>query len=288
MSDEAQLEAASPEGVLGTPAVSVPPAAHSPSRRRRVWRWVTVALVGAAVTAAVVPVVMVSIGLRRARACFAAVEAPRGAALPDCGGEMRWYIWPSYVPWTSWDARYQAEELWVRMAATDYVDAAVGKADRAALAAAADGALEAATRLRIGSKRLALDQLGPAMGAPDPGRLADDLGDRRTLLARAHEHDEWQLRLHTLDAALTEGDLAKATELAKRYAALDPRDDDLRTQVAAVLCLGDDPRRARHGAARPRLQAPRGHVARLGRRARAHRGLRRPRRVPAAGATDDR
>jgi hypothetical protein len=257
MSDHLPIEAASPNGEpgdgepeaspRGRPTTTAPAAAGAaaaaPLRRRHLWRWVGLALLGAAAVAALAPGVMVSAGTRRARACFDAVQAPRGAALPDCGAEMRWFIWPSYVPWTSWDARYQAEELWVRLAATEYVDAAVGRADRAALAAAADGALEAATRLRRGSKRLALDHLGPAMGVPDPGRLADDHGDRVTLLARAHDHGEWQLRLHTLDAALTEGDLAKATELAKRYATLDPRDEDLRTQVAAVLCLGDDPRR---------------------------------------------
>lgn len=225
------------------PALDARAEATAPRRPRRLWRWVALALLGAAVTACFVPGLMVATGARRARTCFAAVQAPRGATLPDCGAEMKWFIWPSYVPWTSWDARYLAEELWVRLAATDYIDAAVGRADRAALAPAAASALEAATRMREGSKRLALDQLGPAMSVPDPGRLAEDLGDRATLMARAHEHGEWQLRQRALDAALTEGDLPKATEIAKRLASFDPRDEDLRTQVAAVLCLGDDPRR---------------------------------------------
>src|SRR6185369_5068081 len=36
-----------------------------------------------------------------------------------------------------------------------------------------------------------------------------------------------------------QGDAARAGALARRYAEFDPRDEDLRTVIAAVLCLAD-------------------------------------------------
>ena len=96
---------------------------------------------------------------------------------------------------------------------------------------------------RAGSQRLVLDELGPAVAAPDVGKAATAIGDRRTLIDR---HDDWgdlTVRIAAMRAALDEGDLTRAGTIAKRYADFDPRDEDLRATVAALLCLGDDPKR---------------------------------------------
>jgi hypothetical protein len=209
----------------------------------RVLRWVGAGALLLAAAGAAAPVAMVSIGTRRARDCLAAFEAARGPGAPDCSGQVEWFMVPAHVPWTSWDARYRAEELLVRVAVSSYVDRAVGHPDRASLARAAPEVDEAAQLLRGGSRRLALEHLGSAIAAPDLGRMADDFGDRATLLQRGEGWVAWQVRMHAIDAALVEGDLARATALARRYAEFDPRDDDLRTQIGALLCLEDDPRR---------------------------------------------
>lgn len=184
---------------------------------------------------------MVDIGTRRARACVAAYEAPRDAALPECQREMRWFVMPSRLPWTATPARYRAEELAARIAIAGYTDALVGRPDHDALARAATGVETWAKALRDGSQRLALEELGPAVGAPDLGREAALGGDRATLLASFERWGDWDVRLQALSAALIEGDLPRASAIARRYAAFDPRDEDLRTAVAATLCLGVDP-----------------------------------------------
>jgi len=51
------------------------------------------------------------------------------------------------------------------------------------------------------------------------------------------------VRLHALDAALVEGDVKGAGLLAKHYADFDPRDEDLRSQLAALLCMTGDSKR---------------------------------------------
>jgi hypothetical protein len=94
-----------------------------------------------------------------------------------------------------------------------------------------------------GSQRLRFDELGPTIGAPELGRWADHLGDRATLLAHGEAWTEWPIRLHAMEAALIEGDATRAVALASRYAEFDPRDQDLRAAVAAVLCLGGRARR---------------------------------------------
>src|SRR5262249_3944172 len=45
------------------------------------------------------------------------------------------------------------------------------------------------------------------------------------------------------EAALVEGGLAPAVELARRYAEWDPRDEDVRVAVGSLLCLGGDEKR---------------------------------------------
>ncbi|WP_437513559.1 hypothetical protein [Sorangium sp. So ce1099] len=184
------------------------------------------------------PVAVVRAGARRAAACLASVEAPRGPALPDCRSEIRWFAMPSRLPWTYRAASAHAEELGVRAAVAEYVDAAVGRPDRAALAGATETVETAQAMVAAGSGRITFDELGPACGAPRLAREAARLGDRRTLLERPDRWPDWHVRVQTLRAALSEGDLPRALAIASSYAAMDPRDEDLRTTVGAILCLG--------------------------------------------------
>ncbi|WP_437801524.1 hypothetical protein [Sorangium sp. So ce693] len=184
------------------------------------------------------PVAAVLVGTRTAAACLASIEAPRGPALPDCRPEIRWFALPSRLPWTYRTASALAEELGVRAAVADYTDAAVGRPDPAALAGATEAVATAQAMVAAGTGRITFDELGPACGAPSLGREAARLGDRRALLSQPDRWTDWHVRVHTLRAALTEGDLQRALAIAKGYAAMEPRDEDLRTTTGAILCLG--------------------------------------------------
>jgi hypothetical protein len=206
-------------------------------------RW-HLGLLGAAAIAFATPIGMLSHGTDLARACVAEYEAPRGEALPECRGIVRWFVTPSRIPWTATSARYRAEELNMRAAIADYHDAAVGKPDAGALLRSAEGVVLAEKVIKAGSQRVSLEELGRAVGAPDLGRSAVLYGDRRTLVQRADQWDFWPVRQRTLEAALLEGDVPRATAIAKRYAEFDPRDEDVRTAIAAVLCLRGEGKRA--------------------------------------------
>ncbi|WP_437899727.1 hypothetical protein [Sorangium sp. So ce124] len=184
------------------------------------------------------PVAAVLVGTRTAAACLASIEAPRGPALPDCRPEIRWFALPSRLPWTYRTASALAEELGVRAAVADYTDAAVGRPDPATLAGATEAVATAQAMVAAGTGRITFDELGPACGAPSLGREAARLGDRRALLSQPDRWTDWHVRVHTLRAALTEGDLQRALAIARGYAAMEPRDEDLRTTTGAILCLG--------------------------------------------------
>ncbi|XXT23030.1 hypothetical protein WME94_15920 [Sorangium sp. So ce429] len=207
------------------------------------WLWPLVASLAVAAAALLAvallgPVAVVRAAARRAAACLASVEAPRGPALPDCRSEIRWFAMPSRLPWSYRAASALAEELGVRAAVAEYVDAAVGRPDRAALAGATEAMETAQAMVASGSGRITFDELGPACGAPSLAREAARLGDRRTLLERPDRWPDWHVRVQTLRAALAEGDLPRALAIASSYAGMDPRDEDLRTTVGAILCLG--------------------------------------------------
>ncbi|MFS8068613.1 MAG: hypothetical protein ACMG6S_19825, partial [Byssovorax sp.] len=218
-----------------------PETAPRPPAPRRSSRARTATWIGLAVLAAIaaVPSGMVAIGTRRARACIASYAEPRGPELPDCRAEMKWFVTPTRIPWTAIPARYRAEELAARIAIAEYVDALVGQPERAAIDAAAMRVEASAKIVAEGSRRVGLEELGRAVGAPDLGRSAEIYGDRGTLLARFDNFPEWHTRLRVLEAAWMEGDVARAQVLAKRYAEFSPGDEDLRTAVGAALCLGD-------------------------------------------------
>jgi hypothetical protein len=220
------------------PARRAPKLSSRPSRRSRLRtaRWILIAFVA---IAAAIPSVLVEIGTRRARACVASYAEPRGPELPDCRAEIKWFVTPTHVPWTAIPARYRAEELGARIAVAEYTDALVGHPERAAIDAAAERVVASTKKLATGSRRLGLEELGRTVGAPDLGRSAEIYGDRGTLLARFDEWIEWHMRVRALEAAWMEGDAPRAQIIAKRYADFEPWDDDLRTAVAATLCLGD-------------------------------------------------
>ncbi|MRG93603.1 hypothetical protein [Polyangium spumosum] len=205
-----------------------------------------VAVVATAAAASVtVPEIMLAHGTREAKACLASYEAPRGPDQPACGELVEWMILPARMPTTSDRARYRAEELNARIAHARYVDAAASVPSAEGLAKAAEELEQQATVVRSGSQRVTFDELGRSVGAPDVGREADALGDRRTLLARGEQWLDLRVRIAALRAALLEADPKRAEALARKYAEFDPRDHDSRTAIAAVLCmgLGDDPAR---------------------------------------------
>jgi hypothetical protein len=92
-----------------------------------------------------------------------------------------------------------------------------------------------------------LDLLGERMGAPEPGALAQQAGDRPRLLAGADRWVDHDTRWHALDAALASGDLERAVELAHRY--VETPSAALRLRAAALLCVGGDSARGMREAA---------------------------------------
>jgi hypothetical protein len=190
------------------------------------------------------PYLWVEIGTRRARECLAAYERPRVEAPGDCLGDLYWFVTPSRIPWTKTAASYRAEEISMRVAIGAFMDAAVGRPSRAGLGRAGEALDRAHKAIRAGSTRVELYELGRAVRTPDLGYYADLVGDRATLLAKGDHWLDWKVRLRTLEAALLEADLTRASILAKGYAGTDPADEDLRVAVAAALCLGGEPERA--------------------------------------------
>lgn len=196
------------------------------------------ALVGLSAIAFAAPYVAIAYATKRATACLAAYEAPRSAAPPSCEPTIRWLVTPSRVPWTRDAASYKGEELGARIAFYDYRDAVIGEPNRARMSETA-AELERAERVvQEGSRRIALDDLGPAMGAPNLARTADALGDRAALLERWDRWLDWHVRLHILHAALLEGDEARAVTIAQRYAEWNVLEEDLRATTGALLCMG--------------------------------------------------
>jgi hypothetical protein len=222
----------------------VPPP-HALVALRRVWRRVVAArwrlgLLVVLLLAAAAPSALLAYGTARARACVASYEAPRGPDLPDCRREISWFITPSRIPWTATPARYRAEELGVRVAVAAYDDASVGRPDEGAQASAAAGLVAAEKVIHAGSQRVSIEELGRAVGSPDAGRSAMLAGDRRTLIEGYYGWDHWAIQLRAIEAALLDGGLPRAHTIALRYADFHPQDEDLRTAVAAILCLGGE------------------------------------------------
>jgi len=191
--------------------------------------------------AVAVPEWLLAKGTSQARECFSRYAEPRGPETPPCGEALKSLRIPARFPWTTNRARYRIEEIGSRIAHYEYVEAAVGKPNHEALTRAAEAIEHQTMVVQNGTTRPALKELGPSIGSPDLGREADEMGDRQTLLERGEQWFNWRVRLSTLRAALLAGDIEKTKSLAKRYAVDDPRDPDIRSSVAAVLCMGPDP-----------------------------------------------
>jgi hypothetical protein len=190
----------------------------------------------------VAPEVSVRVARARAADCLAAARAPRGPALPDCSHLVDDFELPAKVSYTRHDATYRAEELYARIAMNRYLDAAVGLPDPDRLHATSFGVQRAQKVLEEGSQRISLEELGPVVGSPHLGKLAGSIGDRTALLRQPDFYGHWSVRVLVLDAALLEGDVDLAGDIAEGYADWDPRDADLRTGVGSLLCI-TNPRR---------------------------------------------
>lgn len=171
-----------------------------------------------------------------ARACFAKVESRQQAALPDCEACAVGLAVTTRVPWTQDFSLRVREELTARTAMTAYIDAAVGEPSATSLKDRF-AALRGAWLLTDGgSGTLKLDLLGNAIPAAEPGRLAQLVGDRRTLIERGLHWNQWYVATAALEGALLEGNVARAVRLAEHYRGRP--NTDLRLRVAAMLCVG--------------------------------------------------
>jgi hypothetical protein len=207
--------------------------------------WLRRAAIGAVLLAGiafVAPEVSVRVTRARAADCLAGARAARGPALPDCSHLVDDFELPAKVSYTRHDATYRAEELYARIAMNRYLDAAVGVPDPDRLHATSFGVQRAQKVLEDGSQRISLEELGPVVGSPHLGKLAASIGDRTALLRQPDFYGHWSVRVLVLEAALLEGDVDLAGDIAEGYADWDPRDADLRTGVGSLLCI-TNPRR---------------------------------------------
>ena len=184
------------------------------------------------------PVLLLQHLVTEARDCFARVEQPRGVALPDCAAKARWLDPLSALPWLGRPAQRCREELTVRMAVLAYCDAAIGHPDRGALHDRFAALARAQRLVEEGSKRRRLDELGPPMATPEPGALAQRVGDRATLVTQGERWRGHSLQGHAIQAALLETDVKRAVDLARRYRETDH--DELLVQLSALWCIGGD------------------------------------------------
>lgn len=189
------------------------------------------------------PDALLELDTRRARACFERIEE---SELADCSAQH--LGWLQRVPWTARSAELVNEEIAARMAAMRYLDAAVGTPDADALAARLTELGDVRPRVEAGSGRMTLDLLGPRIGVPEPEALAQRAGDRRGLLSSAERWTHHYSRSHALDAALLEGKMERAVQLAGAY--LDTPSAAVRLRAAALLCAGGAPKQGMNVAAK--------------------------------------
>lgn len=188
------------------------------------------------------PPALLHIGTERARTCFARVE--HASRLPDCDqAAAPWFWLPARAPWTRRPAEQSSEELSARMAMARYVDAAVGTPDATALADRFAATRQAWFVVVNGTARLRFDALGPSHPAPEPGVLAFETGDRRTLTEQGLRWTQWYTSSRAMEATLLEGNIDRGVRLAEHYAGRP--NSDLRVDVAALSCIGGDFERGR-------------------------------------------
>ncbi|MCC6522465.1 MAG: hypothetical protein IT373_07375 [Polyangiaceae bacterium] len=205
---------------------------------RRLLTWVVAGALVLATALGLATVLVYRSVREAATACFASIEAPRGAVLPDCERFAARLWLPLRAPWTRRASRWLVEEITVRMAVARYVDAAIGHPDPEHLDAAREAVRAAATELDAGTARLRLDELGPMIPAPDPFDLAADLGDHRGLVGHQGPFPHWYTARRALDWALARGRASDAVRLAADN--LGRGADELELAAGAVLCAHGD------------------------------------------------
>jgi hypothetical protein len=183
------------------------------------------------------PEVAVRLATRRARVCLAQAEAARGPELPDCRPILRDLAWPATINATEHDATYRIEELRGRVAMNRYVDAQVGHPDPVARAERALLVKDAQEMMDAGSRRVSLEELGPAVVAPHMGKLAALFGDRLTLVEHFEYYGLWHTRKDALEAAIVLADWDEVDRIAHQLAEWHVREADLRSATGAALCI---------------------------------------------------
>jgi len=210
-------------------------------------RWVVGVILVLAALVLGGPVLLLRHVVSQARECFAGIEPSPAAALPDCGVRRGWLEPLLPLPWVGLPAQRLQEELTARMAVVRYIDAAVGqpnaatRQERFAALSAAHG------EVQRGTQRLRLDELGPPLPLPEPGVLAQHVGDRQSLIAHGKVWRRHHVQRHAIRAALLEAQLPRAIELSRHY--WDTDNDELRLLLAASACLEGDWERGMNRAA---------------------------------------
>jgi hypothetical protein len=211
----------------------------TPERRTgRTWIGVSyfALLVGVAVAFAA-PEIALRRATARARACVAEVETARGPELRDCRPILRDLAWPATITATEHDATYRIEELRGRVAMNRYIDAQVGHPDPEARAEHALLVRDAQEMMDAGSRRVALEELGPAVVSPHMGKLAALFGDRLTLVEHFEYYGLWHTRKDALEAAIVLADWDEVDHIAHQLAEWQVREADLRSATGAALCI---------------------------------------------------
>jgi hypothetical protein len=168
---------------------------------------------------------------------LAAVEAPRGAALPDCSPILREFDWSASINYTEHDSTYRIEELRGRLAMNRYLSAMIGSPNADERADAALDVKEAQEMMDAGSRRVSLEQLGPPVLAPHMGKLASLYGDRLTLIDHFEYYGLWHTRRDALEAALLEAEFDEVDRIAHQLSEWRIREADLRSAAGAALCI---------------------------------------------------
>jgi hypothetical protein len=180
------------------------------------------------------PIYLLETSVVAARECFASIEAPRGAALPDCRVRLGALESMSALPTMGSHCRRVAEEMRTRQAIMSYVDAAVGTPDSKALRERFGGLAAARDAVIAGTGRLSLDELGPPLPVATAAELAVGVGDATSLAAVGIQHSHHAATRRALEDALLDDDAAQLKRLVDAHPGRP--NEDLRVVVAALSC----------------------------------------------------
>lgn len=199
------------------------------------WFWLLVIL--GALGFIVAPEVAVRRARARATRCLAEAKEKGLPVVKSCGPIVRDFDYPTKTWYTRHDATYRAEELIARIAIQRYQEAAIGDPDPVRLAEAANEMKRTQELVDAGSRRISLEELGPAVGAPHLGKLASAVGDRAALIGNPAYFGLWYTRRDVVEATMIEADFEHVDWLATKYAHAKPTDADLKSILGAALCI---------------------------------------------------